>query len=178
METKARISNITRDFASGKVNLTFTVDHFESEEVDRLMSKDLRLKAVIWREKRNLDQNGLYWTLVDKMAKVLDTSKEEVHDILMRSYGTLDYIDEKPIAITLLSEIDISHLEGHYKPYKASEDGKFVSYFKLKSSAEMDTAEFSKLIDGAVYEAKQMGVETLPPDEIERIKQLEINHNR
>ena len=36
----------------------------------------------------------------------------------------------------------------------------------------MDTKEMSMLIDFTVQEAKQQGIETLPPNEIERIKQL------
>lgn len=178
METKARISNISRDFSSGKVLLTFRIDHYEAEEVDRLMSKDLRLKAVIWREKRSLDQNSYYWVLTDKIAAVLGTTKEEVHEIMLHRYGMFDLIDGKPIVITIRSDIDISHIEGHYKVYKASEDGKFISYFKLKGSSEMNTEEMSRLLSGTIEEAKILGVEVLPPDELERMRQLEVNNSK
>lgn len=178
MESKARISNISRDFSSGKVQITFTLDHYEPEEVERLMGKDLRLKAVIWREKRSLDSNGYYWVILDKMAGVLGSTKEEVHEIMLHRYGTFDLLDDKPITITVSSEVDINRIDGHYKAYKASSDGRFVSYFKLKGSSEMNTEEFAHLLDGAIQEAKELGVETLSPNEIERLKQLEIDNTR
>lgn len=179
METKARISNISRDFTSGKVQITFTVDHYESEEVERLMCKDLRLKAVIWREKRSLDANSYYWVLLDKIAGVLGSTKEEVHEIMLHRYGTYDLLDdERPITITLSTEVDIGRLDGHYTAYKGSEDGKFMSFIKLKGSSEMNTEEFAHLLDGTIYEAKQMGIETLTPTELERIKQIEVNNSK
>lgn len=177
MESKARIANISRDFNSGKVLMTFELDHYESEEVERLMGKDLRLKAVIWREKRSLDANAYYWVLLDKIAGVLGSTKEEVHEIMLHRYGVLDYIDDKPMVITLRSDIPINRLKGHYKAYRMSDDGRFISYFKLKGSSEMDSSEMAHLIDGVVSEAKELGVEVLPPEEIERIKNLGVNYN-
>ena len=179
METKAKITNISRDFQSGKVQMTFTLDHYESEEVDRLMNKDIRLKAVAWREKRGLTQNSYYWVLVDKMANVTRTTPEELHEILLHRYSTLDLLDDgKPIVITLRADIDIHLLPGHYKAYKQSEDGRFISYMKLKGSSELDTAEFSRLLDGTISDAKEMGVEVLSPDEIERLKMYEVDNPR
>ena len=37
-------------------------------------------------------------------------------------------------------------------------------------SSTYNTKEMSVLIDGIVYEAKELGIETLPPDELERMK--------
>ena len=39
----------------------------------------------------------------------------------------------------------------------------------LKGSSEYDTKEMSHLIDGLVSECKEMGIETLPPEELERM---------
>lgn len=38
-------------------------------------------------------------------------------------------------------------------------------------SSTFDTKEMSVFIDGLVYECRQLGIETLPPEEIERMKQ-------
>lgn len=177
METKAKITNITRDFTTGKVNLTFTVDHYDSEEVGRLMEKDLRLRAVIWREKRSLDANGYYWVLLDKISGVLGSTKEEVHEIMLHRYGTYDLLDDgTPILISLAKHVNINRIDGHYVACKESSDGKHIAYIRLKGSRDMNTEEFARLLDGAIYEAKQMEIETLPPDEIERIKQFEIDN--
>jgi hypothetical protein len=41
----------------------------------------------------------------------------------------------------------------------------------------MDTKEMSILIDGIVSEAKEMGIETLTPDELARIEYIENTSN-
>jgi hypothetical protein len=42
----------------------------------------------------------------------------------------------------------------------------------IKGSSEYDTAEMAKFIDAVVLEAKELGIETLPPAELERMKSL------
>lgn len=173
METKARINNISRDFQTGKVIISFIVDHYDANEVDRLMKGTLRLKAVHWREKRSLDANGYFWVICDKMAAVLNTSKDELYEILLDRYGTLLTDDEgKPYTITVSSALDISKVEGHFKKIKDSSDGRFTAYAVIKGSSDYDSAEMSRLIDGTVSEAKELGIETLPPEELERIKRM------
>jgi hypothetical protein len=42
----------------------------------------------------------------------------------------------------------------------------------------MDKKEMAHFIDGIVFECKQLGIETLPPDELERLKEqwgIDIN---
>ena len=48
-----------------------------------------------------------------------------------------------------------------------------LSWYKvIKGSSEYDTKEMSVFIDGIVQEAEQLGIDTLPPAEIERLKGL------
>jgi hypothetical protein len=42
----------------------------------------------------------------------------------------------------------------------------------MRGSHTYDTKEMARLIDGVVYEAKSIGIETLSPDELERMKSL------
>lgn len=41
----------------------------------------------------------------------------------------------------------------------------------IKGSSEYDTAEMAHFIDSIVEEAKELGIETSTPDELERMKQ-------
>jgi hypothetical protein len=43
-------------------------------------------------------------------------------------------------------------------------------YIVMKGSHTYDTKQMSVLIDGTVGEAKDLGIETLPPHELERMK--------
>lgn len=172
MESKARLADVSRDYQTGKMRLTFTVDHINPEELTTLEGKDLRLRVVQWREKRSLDANAYLWVLCTKVAEAIPTSKEEVYSAMLEDYGCIDTLEDgSPITVTMLSEIDVNLLDGHYKKYKESSDGKFTSYIKLKGSSEMDSKEMSTLIDGVIYEAQQMGIETITPDEKARLVQ-------
>ena len=48
----------------------------------------------------------------------------------------------------------------------------------LRGSSTYDTSEMSKLIDGLVSECQELGIETIPPKEIERMMQLYEQHSR
>ena len=45
-----------------------------------------------------------------------------------------------------------------------------VNDLMLRGSSDYNTYEMSKLIDGCVQEAKYLGIETLTPEELERMK--------
>ena len=51
-----------------------------------------------------------------------------------------------------------------------TEDGKELIFYKIfRGSSTYDTKEMSLLIDGTVSECKEQGIETLPPEELERM---------
>lgn len=61
----------------------------------------------------------------------------------------------------------------HLKPTAQVKEGKdgvmYRTYMMLKGSSAYDTKEMSDLIEGLIGECKQMGIETLPPEELERM---------
>ena len=46
----------------------------------------------------------------------------------------------------------------------------FVKYLIYKETHTLDSAEMATLIDGTIEEAKQLGIETLTPIELENLK--------
>ena len=82
-------------------------------------------------------------------------------------YGFYKY-DDGYIAITIKADKDISKVDGHWKFYKTN--GQFTSYLMIKSSSQYDTAEMSHFIEQVVIEAKELGIETATPAELERMK--------
>lgn len=52
-------------------------------------------------------------------------------------------------------------------------NGKDFTHYKVyKGSSEYDSKEMSILIDGIISEAEELGIETLPPHEIQRLKEM------
>lgn len=174
MEFTGRAVGVVKDYGdSGKFKITFEVnedaaikEHYDSiKDLDKLL-----IKAVKYRQKRSLDANAYAWVLMSKIAAVLNTSKEEVYEEMLRRYGVL-YEDEAGyITITVKSTVDMSRIEGHWE--KIRDNGTFAAYAMIKGSSEYDTKEMSVFIDGVVSEAKELGIQTETPEEIERLKAL------
>ena len=169
METTGRLTGASRTLDGRGIILTFEVDGSAAGQVEGIMKQDrLRIKAVKYKEKRSLDANAYAWVLMTKIADVVSTSKEEVYEDMLRRYGYIYEDDEGYITVTVKKSVDMSKIDGHWKFIK--DNGKFASYMMIKGSSEYDTAEMSRFIDRIVEEAKDLGIETLTPAELERMK--------
>lgn len=130
----------------------------------------MSIEAKKYRAKRSLDANAYAWVLFTKIAEVVRSSKDEIYENMLQKYGHLYKDDDGYVTITVRADVDMSKVQGHWKFYKSN--GKFSSYLMIKGSSEYDTAEMAKFIDAVVLEAKELGIETATPDEIERMKTL------
>ena len=116
-------------------------------------------------EKRSLNANAYFWALCTKFADAMRISKEEAYLFCLKRYGQSQIV-------SVLEEVDI---RGFFKYYEKAGTGtvngrKFIHWKVYKGSSEYDSKEMAVLIDGIVSEAKELGIETLPPEEIERMK--------
>ena len=173
MEFTGEIKGIVRDWQTNQYNITFSVNesYVIENEYDKLKDSKLSIKAVKFRKKRSLDANAYLWVILSKLAEVHKTSKDEMYEEMLQKYP-IYYQDEDGnyILVTLKADIDTSKLEGHWQYYKSSEDGKFKSYLMIKGTSLFNTSEMSHFIEMVVQEAKGEGIETLPPEELERMK--------
>ena len=117
------------------------------------------------KEKRSLTANAYAWSLIGKLADVMRISKDECYLMMLKSYGQSEMV-------SVISEIDVTGYFKYYEPVAETKlQGKnFTHYRVFKGSSEYDTREMPILIDGIVSEAKELDIETLPPDEVERLK--------
>ena len=127
------------------------------------------------RGKRSLNANNYHWALCEQIAKILQVSKYEVHNQLMIDYGT-DWLDANGDHVYVLMKDNDRYMRletAHYRPTDVTEDRKGTMYrwfVLLTPSHLMNSKQMSELIDGTISEAKELGIDTRTPDEIERIK--------
>ena len=119
------------------------------------------------KEKRSLNANAYAWSLIGKIADALRISKDECYLIMLKRYGQSEMV-------SVISSVDVS---GYFKYYEAVAStklqGKDFTHYKIyKGSSEYDTKEMAILIDGIVSEAQECGIDTLPPDEVKRLKEM------
>ena len=86
---------------------------------------------------------------------------------MLKRYGQSDLV-------SVVSSVDV---RGYFKYFEsvgtAMLQGKeFTHYRVYKGSSEYDSREMAVLIDGIISEAKELDIETLPPAEVERLKEM------
>lgn len=183
MVFKGKINSINRTLDG---NLTVTVESPEmslKEIAELSKSESVSVKIEKYRGKRSLDANAYYWLLIGKIAQFTGDSKPKLHNLMLDRYGVLDKMEDGTL-IPFCIRDDVDYLQfsyPHLMPTQKtlSKGGKIYRwYYQIKGSSEYNTEEMSHLIDGIVSECKEMGIETLSPDEIERMMELYEKHHK
>ena len=169
-ELTCRIKEVSFDYFSEKllVTLAMNEDGAARSMVDELKSRDkLTLKIDEYKEKRSLNANAYAWLLIGKIGNKTRASKEEVYIKMLKDYGQSDLV-------SVLAHIPVEHYFKYYEEAGESTlNGKLFKHYRVyKGSSEFDTREMSIFIDGIVSEAKNLGIETMTPNEIAKMKDL------
>lgn len=173
METTGRLTGAMRSFDGKNIILTFEVDASASGQIGNLQAQDrLRIKAVKYKEKRSLDANAYFHVLVGKIADALTISKAKAKNIQICKYGQPQLLPDGSIMVykTNAPEEFMWEQEAiHCIPVKY--DDKATFYKVYRGSHTYDTREMSLLIDGTVADAKELGIETATPGELQQMKE-------
>ena len=169
MEFTGKLQNVSRDWQTGQWNITFTMNEASAiNEVNNIQScEKLSIKAVKHRNKRSLDANAYCWVILQKIAEVLHQDKWNIYLEMLGKYGVFTHIIVKPNVVDKVKEEWRTVKELGEVSVNGMTGIQLQCYF---GSSTYNTKEMSVLIDGIVYEAKELGIETLPPDELERMK--------
>ena len=136
---------------------------FDQQDVEKLY--EIKEK----KSKRSLTANAYYWSLLNQLASVMRLSSEEVHFMMLKRYGVYE-------VISVRSDIKV---DGYFRYYeaigKSDLGGKEFTHYKIyKGSSEMDSKEFSVLLDGLISECEGVGIPTLTPDEVAKLRFIEM----
>lgn len=159
------------DFSFGfnrKQRITIEIDADFREGYDSLRATDIEVSIKKWRKKRSLDSNAYFHLLVNAIAEAKGGGDDEVKRHLVVTYGTLARdADGQIIGFKLPQGVDVDKLYPYTRAYKeVEENGRaYICYLVYKRSSDMDTKEMSRLIDGAVQEAKDLGIDVDTPEE-------------
>ena len=155
----------------GKFRVTFEVD-----SIDELNGMSDMLNIVIKKitKHRSLNANAYFHVLVGKIAEKLHISKARAKNELLGRYGQRELTESGQLIISVRSDIDMMEREDlHCVPvgYGKVNDTEFTHWAIVRPSHTYDNLEMNSLITGTVDEAKELGIETLTPIELERMKQ-------
>lgn len=120
------------------------------------------------KRKRTLTQNAYYWAMLNQLGKALRIPTSELHFRMLKEHAPFE-------VVSVRADIDVS---GYFRYYETLGTGcangmEFTHYRIYKGSSHMDSAEFSRLIDGAREECEAQGISVFTREEISRLKYVE-----
>lgn len=120
------------------------------------------------RPKRSNDQNAYYWSLLNKLSRMLGYPNDQMHEWMLRNYGVHD-------VMLVDANVPLSEYFDHYDVVMAGYvNGRLYNHVRVfKGSSKMDSTEFSHLLDGLIQECRQQGIETRTPAEIAAMQYAE-----
>jgi len=153
----------------GDLTVTLSLPRQHADSLKKLMDADIDATIKKYREKRSLSQNAYAWTLITKIAQNMTPpmNKEEVYVEMLKRYGQGGFISiqaDKASDVTRAFDYYVQKGEGEVNGKK------FLHYMVYVGSSKYNTKEMATFISGIVEEAKDLGIETLTPDEIARLR--------
>lgn len=151
-----------------------------------LKNEKLHIKLTKYRRKRSRDANSYYWELVGKLSSKMNISMSRCHNMMLRSYGTVEIIDGSLIQILIpdtdeayedVLERETYHLKPTSQVKKGNNGQNYRSYILLKGSHAYNVDEMSALINGLVAECQAQGIETMPPEKLDHLMYMYEIHN-
>lgn len=123
--------------------------------------KDKLFEIKEKREKRSLSQNAYAWKLIMELGNELKKSKEEIYLQMLKDYGQSEIV-------CVLSEVNqIGYFKYYEKIGKRIISNKEFTLYKIfKGSSEFNSKEMSIFIDGIIQECKNVGIETMTPEQV------------
>lgn len=162
-------------FNDCKQTITIELDGDFRNRFDQLKDEMINIDIQKKGSKRSVSANKYFHVLVNAIAENLHTAEHEVKIWLVCDYGTL-LKDSKGhnAGVKLPESVDIANVYPYAKCFDVRRENgiNFRCYLLYKRTRYMTAKEMCRLIDGAVSEAKNLGVETDTPEEIARLKSL------
>ena len=174
MKTKGFLKAIVRNYENGRWVAQFEL----SEPPQYPQEKELSVEIKEYRKKRTLTANAYYWTLLTELAKKVGTSNSRMHNRLLCNYSSpvilegvamTAFIPDTYDALIKISEAETYHLKPTTKVIEGK-NGDLRCCLVMKGSHDMDSEEFSRLLNGLIDECQQCGIETMTPEEIARLR--------
>ena len=167
---KARIIDFTFGL-NRKQRITVEIDEDFREKYDSLKNGDVRVDIKKYRAKRSLSANAYAWTLIDKIAAVLNVKKEDVYREAIKSIGGVsETICVKEESVNQLRYAWESHGIGWQTETMPSKLPGCVCVVLHYGSSVFDSGQMSALIENLVQDARALGIETANEEQLERYK--------
>lgn len=164
------------NFANNKPTITFEINErgdFESM-VDDLKDKEkLSIEVKPYREKRSLDANAYFFSLVDKLSKKLNIPKTEIYRNAIKEIGGVsETVCVRESAVERLCDGWRKNGLGWQTDTFPSKIEGCTNVILYYGSSTYDKEQMSRLIDNIVQDCQAVGIDTRTPEELANLISL------
>ena len=175
MKVVGKIIDFKPDFVTHKPTITFQLTRQDNLGDYHLLKDEEQLDITVdkIRNKRSTRANSYCWEILTKIAEIIGSTKEEVYRDYIRNKGIYREFEIDTNAVNTFKKLWGNQGLGWICDVLEKDDKKTIIYAYYGSSS-YNTKQMSDFIDYVVQEAKQLGIPTETPEEIERMKTMWI----
>ena len=156
---------------TGDIGLLITVPREYKTQLDELnklleLDKVKTVEVKQFREKRSLDANAALWKMLSMMAEKLGTDKDTLYLDYLQKYGVFTHVIVKPNAVDRIKSEWRTVVELGEVTINGKTGIQLQCYF---GSSQLDSKEFSVLLQGVIDEAKELGIEFISKEDFNRM---------
>lgn len=152
---------------NNQVEITFTTNKSVIGALEGLDDSELTVSVKKYSKKRTLSQNSYLWVLLDEIGQKIGRSKIDVYKSYIKDYGIFEILPIKNEAVEgfinrwckkglgwFCEDLGESKLQGFTK---------LIAYY---GSSTYDSKEMTRIIDAVIYDAEELGINTMTLSEI------------
>lgn len=168
---KAKLKDLTFN-RFGKSILTIETNNDLRGLFDRLNEKDVEIEIKELKPKRSKDANAYFWTLLNELSNALNEDKISLYREYVRNVGgNFQVVCVQNEAVSNLCKGWEHNGAGWLTDTAESKLNGCTNVLLYFGSSMFDTKQMSRLIDLVIEDCKENGIETMTPDELERLKE-------
>lgn len=166
---KCKIYSLQKSMA-GKYLLTLEMQGDICELFEELKDKELELTLKPQKKKRSLTANAYAWVLINALAEKMNVSPVEIYRAAIKNIGGVsEIVCCRKKAVEQFCRAWEAHGIGWQTEIIDSKFGECSNIICYYGSSTYDCSQMAKLIDEIVTDCKEVGVETLPPQELKSL---------
>ncbi len=179
MDLTGMIKSINQDYETGRFSITISIDDGKAvvEHLSKLNREKVSIRIEKWREKRSGLANKLLWSCLGDIAKSMSPPEDKWDLYLekLRKYGEFTTLTVPAEAVDLLKR---KWRETEVVGDMEIEGKNHVVVNCYYGSSDLNTKQFSKLLEGVIYDMEELGIPRPPSKEMRRaLEQLEKMQN-
>lgn len=168
MECTGRIIETSHNWETGRLRVMFELNEAPESINDVASCEKLSIKAEKYREKRSLDANAYCWVLLQKLAEASKSDKWTIYlQCLQRYSRAFTHVIVKESAVDRMKELYRTCVDLGEVTVNGQTGHQLQVYY---GSSTFNSKEMSVFLDGIISECKELGIETMTPAEVERVK--------